>query len=77
MPHDGHHHDIPADGWKHTGVRVIPGDSLDTNTPQTPGMNRAAAINRRGSARRRSGPAPSTSTPTPRPARTTTARWRA
>ena len=31
--------------WKIDGVRVIPGDSLDTNTPQTPGMNRAAAIN--------------------------------
>ena len=45
MPHDGHHHDIPVDGWKHTGVRVVPGNSLDTNTPQTPGMNRAAAIN--------------------------------
>ena len=30
--------------WKTDGVRVIPGDSLDTNTPQTPGMNRAAAI---------------------------------
>jgi uncharacterized RmlC-like cupin family protein len=35
----------PADDWKHTGVRVIPADSLDTNTAQTPGMNRAAAIN--------------------------------
>ena len=46
MPHDGHHsHDIPPDGWKLTGVRVIPGDQLDTNTAQTPGMNRAAAIN--------------------------------
>ena len=31
--------------WKTQGVKVIPGDSLDTNTPQTPGMNRAAAIN--------------------------------
>lgn len=31
--------------WKDTGVRVISGDRLDTNTPQTPGMNRAAAIN--------------------------------
>src|SRR6266852_4517883 len=31
--------------WKHDGVRVIPGGSLDTNTAQTPGMNRAAAIN--------------------------------
>src|SRR6201989_599684 len=38
-----HHHD-PVD-WKHNGVRVIKGDQLDTNTAQTPGMNRAAAIN--------------------------------
>jgi uncharacterized RmlC-like cupin family protein len=47
MPHDGHDHshEVPPDGWKHTGVRVIPGDQLDTNTAQTPGMNRAAAIN--------------------------------
>ncbi len=51
MPHDGHDHthtpghEIPPDGWKHSGVKVIPGDQLDTNTAQTPGMNRAAAIN--------------------------------
>lgn len=31
--------------WKHHGVRVVPGNQLDTNTAQTPGMNRAAAIN--------------------------------
>ena len=31
--------------WKHDGVQVIPGNSLDPNTAQTPGMNRAAAIN--------------------------------
>jgi uncharacterized RmlC-like cupin family protein len=31
--------------WKSDGVRVIPSDSLDQNTPQTPGMTRAAAIN--------------------------------
>jgi uncharacterized RmlC-like cupin family protein len=37
--------DIPQDAWRHTGVRVVPGDQLDTNTPQTPGMDRAAAIN--------------------------------
>ena len=37
--------DAPADGWRDSGVRVIPAGSLDTNTPQTPGMNRAAAIN--------------------------------
>lgn len=28
------------------GVAVIPGDNLDTNTASTPGMDRAAAINR-------------------------------
>ena len=37
-----------ADGatpdWRTDGVRVIPSDALDTNTPQTPGMNRAAAV---------------------------------
>ena len=31
--------------WKHDGVRVIPSGSLDTNTAQTPGMDRRAAIN--------------------------------
>lgn len=31
--------------WKTHGVRVIPGDRLDSNTPQTPGMDRKAAIN--------------------------------
>jgi uncharacterized RmlC-like cupin family protein len=31
--------------WKAHGVKVIPKDSLDTNTAQTAGMNRAAAIN--------------------------------
>ena len=31
--------------WREHGVRVVKHDALDTNTPQTPGMNRAAAIN--------------------------------
>ena len=31
--------------WRQDGVRVIPASSLDPNTAQTPGMNRAAAIN--------------------------------
>jgi uncharacterized RmlC-like cupin family protein len=31
--------------WRDCGVAVIPGDALDANTPQTPGMSRAAAIN--------------------------------
>jgi uncharacterized RmlC-like cupin family protein len=30
--------------WKENGVRIVHSDELDTNTPQTPGMNRAAAI---------------------------------
>ena len=32
--------------WRDCGVRVVTGDRLDLNTPQTPGMTRAAAINR-------------------------------
>src|SRR2546423_3851780 len=35
----------PAQKWKHDGVRVIPGHSLDSNTEQTTGMDRKAAIN--------------------------------
>ena len=31
--------------WRTHGVRVIHANELDPNTPQTPGMNRAAAIN--------------------------------
>ncbi len=31
--------------WRLDGVRVVRGTELDPNTPQTPGMNRAAAIN--------------------------------
>lgn len=34
----------PDAPWKHDGVRVIPGDRLDPNTAQTPGMDRQAAI---------------------------------
>ena len=45
--HDhGHPHDeAAAPAWKHDGVRVIAANQLDVNTAQTPGMNRAAAIN--------------------------------
>jgi uncharacterized RmlC-like cupin family protein len=32
--------------WRTEGVRVVKGGELDTNTPQTPGMLRATAINR-------------------------------
>ncbi|MGH8731326.1 MAG: cupin domain-containing protein, partial [Burkholderiales bacterium] len=30
--------------WKYHGIRIVKGSELDTNTAQTPGMNRAAAI---------------------------------
>ncbi len=33
-----------ATDWRHDGVRVVRADELDSNTPQTPGMSRAAAI---------------------------------
>jgi uncharacterized RmlC-like cupin family protein len=32
--------------WRSDGVRVVRGDALDPNTPQTPGMRRATAIDR-------------------------------
>ena len=31
--------------WRNEGVKVIKSDRLDANTPQTPGMLRAAAVN--------------------------------
>ncbi|MBW7883363.1 MAG: cupin domain-containing protein [Caldilineaceae bacterium] len=31
--------------WRDQGVRIVHSDQLDLNTPQTPGMTRAAAIN--------------------------------
>ena len=30
--------------WKNHGIRIVRAGALDTNTPQTPGMTRAAAI---------------------------------
>jgi len=39
MSETGHH------DWRDDGVRVIKASQLDPNTAQTPGMNRAAAIN--------------------------------
>ena len=36
----------PEDGWKHSGVRVVPGDQLDVSAAATPGMDRAVAIDR-------------------------------
>jgi uncharacterized RmlC-like cupin family protein len=36
----------PEDGWKHSGVRVVPGDQLAPAAAATPGMDRAVAIDR-------------------------------
>src|ERR1022692_4298700 len=33
-----------ATDWKTNGVRIVHANELDMNTPQTPGMSRAAAI---------------------------------
>src|SRR4051812_44042683 len=38
------HEPATAADWRLQGVRVVRGDELDTNTPQTAGMTRAAAI---------------------------------
>jgi uncharacterized RmlC-like cupin family protein len=45
MSIDGRDGAPAAPHWKHDGVCVVPGHQLDTNTAQTPGMSRAAAIN--------------------------------
>ena len=34
----------PPNSWRTHGIRVVRHDQLDHNTPQTPGMDRAAAI---------------------------------
>ena len=34
----------PPNSWRTNGIRVVRHDQLDHNTPQTPGMDRAAAI---------------------------------
>jgi uncharacterized RmlC-like cupin family protein len=39
------HQHVSDPKWKHDGVCVIPGNQLDPNTAQTPGMDRKAAIN--------------------------------
>jgi uncharacterized RmlC-like cupin family protein len=34
-----------SSNWRENGVRIVRSGELDSNTPQTPGMTRAAAIN--------------------------------
>jgi uncharacterized RmlC-like cupin family protein len=35
-----------SEDWRNHGVRIVSSKQFDFNTPQTPGMTRAAAINR-------------------------------
>jgi uncharacterized RmlC-like cupin family protein len=37
-------HGVSKIDWREHGVKIIRADQLDPNTPQTPGMDRAAAI---------------------------------
>jgi uncharacterized RmlC-like cupin family protein len=37
-------HGVSKIDWRQHGVKIIRADQLDPNTPQTPGMDRAAAI---------------------------------
>jgi uncharacterized RmlC-like cupin family protein len=36
--------DTEAQDWRAHGIRIVRAGELDSNTPQTPGMTRAAAI---------------------------------
>ena len=38
--------EIPPDGWKHSGVRVVPAGELGEVDVTTPGMDRAVAVDR-------------------------------
>ena len=75
MSQDSSHHHAPK--WKHDGVRVIPGNSLDGNTAQTPGMDRKAAINAPRVGAQKIWAGTVAIQPTPRPARITTAHSKA
>ena len=66
-----------AKDWKRDGVRVIPGNELDCNTPQTPGMERAAAITNARVGAEKIWAGTVTIAPTRRPARTITANSKA
>ena len=59
---DGGSHELgagpPPPPWKHDGVRVIPGNRLDANTAQTPGMDRRPRSTLPAWALKSCGPAP-------------------
>ena len=69
--------ETPQDGWKHSGVRVVPGDQLGDVAATTPGMDRAVAVDRARMGAQKLWAGTVHITPTPRPGPTTTGRWRA
>ncbi len=72
-----HTHEHPPTPWQHDGVRVVKANQLDSNTAQTPGMSRSAAINFARVGAQNCGRALSRFMPTQKPAPTTTGTWKA
>ena len=63
--------------WRLHGVRIVRSDELDLNTPQTPGMTRAAAITHASAGANKLWRVPSRYTLTSKPVPITTENWRA
>jgi hypothetical protein len=62
--------------WKNNGVKIVHAEEMDTNTPQTDGMTRSAAITHARTAPASCGPEPCWCSPTPRPDRIIMENWR-
>ena len=63
--------------WRENGVRIVRSHELDHNTPQTPGMTRAAAINYAKAGANKLWAGTVQIQPDAKPAPTTTANWKA
>ena len=63
--------------WRLDGVRIVRSNELDLNTPQTPGMTRAAAITHASAGANKLWAGTVTYTLTPKPVPITTENWRA
>ena len=62
--------------WKTHGIRIVRAGDLDSNTPQTPGMTRAAAITHASAGAKSCGRAQLLSAPLRARPRITTASWK-
>jgi uncharacterized RmlC-like cupin family protein len=61
----------PSD-WREFGVRIVRHGEFDSNTPQTPGMHREAAISRASAGSEKIWAGTAVIQTAPRPVRTTT-----